>query len=88
MTKYFKKYTLAEKRKYWVNNLNLLYDVKCGKNGRALTKEEQSKYLYSQGFCSSSKNGKISSKFNDMPNSYKFGEIAGVKAKLRDNDTN
>ena len=84
MAKKYKKYSLAEKRKYWGAKMNNLFDIQVGKNGRKRTKKEEQEFLYAQGFYSASKSGKLSSKFNDMEAPQQFGQIAGFKAKAYD----
>lgn len=84
MTKKYKKYSFAEKRKYWGDKMNYLFDIQRSKNGRNRTKQEEQMFLYAQGFYSASKTGKLSGKFNDMEISRQFGEIAGFKAKAYD----
>ena len=84
MAKRYKKYSLAEKRKYWGDTMNNLFDIQVGKNGRKRTKQEERKFLYAQGFYSASKSGKLSSKFNDMETPQQFGQIAGFKARAYD----
>lgn len=84
MAKQYKKYTLVQKQKYWNDKLDYLFSVKQGKNGRLHTKKEQQMFLYAQGFCSASKSGRLSKKFNDMEMSQQFGQIAGFKAKSYD----
>lgn len=82
MAKQYKKYTLAQKQKYWNNRLDYLFNIQRGKNGRLHTDKERQEFLYAQGFCSASKSGRLSNKFNDMEMSQQFGQIAGFKAKL------
>lgn len=84
MAKNYKKYTLADKRKYWGDKMNKLFDIKCGKNARKHTKQEENKYLYAQGFYVASKNGKLSNNFNEMKTPQQLGQIAGFKAKIYD----
>ena len=84
MKKIYKKYTLADKRKYWGDKMNKLFDIQCGKNARNRTKKEQDKFLYAQGFYVASKNGKLSNNFNELKSPQKLGQIAGFKAKYYD----
>lgn len=84
MAKKYKKYSLAEKRRYWGGKMDYLFDIQRGKNGRKRTKQEEQMFLYAQGFYSASKTGKLSSKFNDMKTPQQFGQIAGFKAKAYD----
>lgn len=74
MNKEYKKYTLAEKRKYWGSQLDYLFSKK------QRTKEESDKLRYAQGFCTSSKNGKITRDFNDLDKSNQMGQLNGFKA--------
>ena len=81
MSKLIKQYSFAEKRKFWGSELDRLFNIQVGKNGRKRTKAEQERFEYAQGFYSSSKNGNLSKNFNDLTFPKQLGEIAGFKAK-------
>lgn len=76
MNKKYKKYTLAEKRKYWGSQLDYL------SNKKKRTKEESNKLRYAQGFYASSKNGKITRDFNELDKPNQIGQLNGFKANM------
>lgn len=75
MRKIYKRYSLADKRKYWGNKLDYLSQKKNK------TKEESAQMRYAQGFYISSKNGKLTKDFNDLDLSNQIGQLNGFKAK-------
>lgn len=79
MQKKYKKYSLADKRKYWLNVFDK--ETRLRTNHKKFNKDRRD---YAYGFILGSKSG-MSKKFNEYKsNSQKFGMIAGVKSKLKE----
>ena len=77
MTKKFKKYTFAEKRNYWKKVVDIEFEKKVKTN------KTTNKFKYAIGFLISSKNGRLSSNFNNLERPEQLGQIAGFKAKVK-----
>ncbi len=68
-------YSLAEKRSYYANRLDVLSAKK------SLSKSEEQKLRYAQGFLLASKNAKLSHDINKLDYSNQLGQINGFKAR-------
>lgn len=75
MRKSYKKYSLADKRKYWGDKLDYLSQK------RNRTNKESSQLRYAQGFYISSSYGKLTRNFNDLDLPNQIGQLNGFKAK-------
>ena len=79
MKKNYKKYSLKEKKKYYSSIFDKQITLKSSRK-----KYNKYKLDYSYGFLQGCTSG-MSKKFNELSRSKKFGMIAGVKSRLKEN---
>ena len=77
--KKYKKYSLQDKKKYWASQL----DSEFQKRIKSGADKPSSRHLYASGFLTTVKNGRLSQTYDKAENANKLGQLAGLKARIK-----